>query len=193
MECYYKGMKINFSKEVRAALRKFSKVDRSEYVQNVIAKQLAKDGRIEVPSDAEQKESEPVNETPISKPWDPVEANARYHSSGSVYCYFAGGGITTGGPVSDSEQKESEPVSEKSRVTTWGPVEGTVPFSYSCSSGSGSGFVGVDFASRNGITVTSGSPVPDSDYPAGGGGASRPRLADSDYGSGTGGNASQSN
>jgi len=102
MECYYKGMKIKFSNEVRDALRKFSKVDRSEYVQNVIAKQLAKDGRIEVPSDAEQKESEPVSESPRPKPWDPVEANARYHSSGSVYCYFTGGGIATGGPVSDS-------------------------------------------------------------------------------------------
>ena len=53
--------------------------------------------------DAEQKESEPVSETPRSKPWDPVEANARYHSSGSVYCYFAGGGIATGVPVSDSD------------------------------------------------------------------------------------------
>ena len=127
MECYYKGMKIKFSNEVRDALKEFCKCDRSEYVQNVIAKQLAKDGRIEVPSDA--------------------------------------------------EQKESEPVSESSRVTTWGPVEGTVQYSHSCSSGSGSGFVGVDFAIRNGIPVADGSPVP----------------AFSGLGPSTGGNASQSN
>ena len=128
MECYYKGMKIKFSNEVRDALRKFSKVDRSEYIERSVAKQLAKDGRIAFPNDPEQKESEPVSESP--------------------------------------------------RVTTWGPVEGTVPFSYSCSSGSGSGFVGVGFAAGGGSRFTSGSPVSDSGYV---------------FGSGTGGNASQSN
>ena len=86
------AMKIKFPKKVRAALKRFSKVDREAYIQNAIAKQLAKDGRIAVPSDAKQKEPEPVSET--------------------------------------------------SRVNTLTPVEGTVPFSYSCSSGSGSGFVG---------------------------------------------------
>jgi len=97
MGCYYKSMKIKFSNEVRAALKEFSKVDRREYIEKAVAKQLAKD-------------------------W---------------------AGLAT---ASDPEQKESEPVSEKSRVTTWGPVEGTVPFSYSCSSGSGSGFVGDEWS-----------------------------------------------
>jgi len=43
MACYYKAMKIKFSKEVRAALKGFSKVDRREYIEKAVVKQLTKD------------------------------------------------------------------------------------------------------------------------------------------------------
>jgi len=74
MECYYKDMKIKFSKEVRAALRKFSKVDRSEYIEKAVEKQLAKDAQ------------------------DPVVI-----SRGTVEFFSGGGGIVEGSPVSDSD------------------------------------------------------------------------------------------
>ena len=106
------AMKIKFPKKVRAALREFSKVDREAYIQNAVAKQLAKDGRIAVPSDfsrgtveffsgggslfidewsdsdTEQKETEPVTiETP--KPVSPVSDSA--YGSGSGFGPSSGG------------------------------------------------------------------------------------------------------
>jgi len=92
-------MKIKFSKQVRAALKGFSKVDRREYVQNVVANQLTKDGRIEVPSDAEQKESEPVtSETP--RPIHPAsgsgDAGGGGRGSVSPPVFYAGGGGSIG-------------------------------------------------------------------------------------------------
>jgi len=186
------AMKIKFPKKVRAALREFSKVDREAYIQNAVANQLAKDGRIAVPSDVSrgtveffsgggslfidewsdsdtgQKETEPVTiETP--KPVSPVSAFdfgpssggssrdhlPRYQDKGLEAMYREGirnrdwvppSEVLVRSPDSGSEQKEPEPVSETSRVNTLTPVEGTVPFSYSCSSGSGSGFVGDEWS-----------------------------------------------
>jgi len=113
MGFYDEGMKIKFSKEVRAALKGFSKVDRREYVQNVVANQLTKDGRIEVPIDAGQKESEPVtSETP--RPIHPAYGSgyAAGGGGGSVSppVFYAGGGgaIGASGSVGTGDGVTSE-------------------------------------------------------------------------------------
>jgi len=102
------AMKIKFPKKVRAALREFSKVDREEYIQNAVAKQLAKDGRISAPSDV---------------------------SRGTVE-FFSGGGslFVDEWPVSDAEQKETEPVTSE----TPRPVSPVSDSGSVCSSGGNS-------------------------------------------------------
>jgi len=113
MECYYKGMKIKFSNEVRAALKKFSKVDRSEYIEKAVAKQLAKDAQdpIVISRGTVEFHGGGSESTRVTT-WGPVEGTVPFsHScssgsgSGFVGVGFAGGGgswVTSGSPVSGS-------------------------------------------------------------------------------------------
>ena len=202
MECYDKAMKIKFSKEVRAALKRFSNVDRREYIEKAVEKQLAKDAQDPVVISRGTVQfcrggSLIVDEWSASDSGSVCSSGGNQSNELLPYQKEMQQAIDRGAKVSirhrdqippsevlyrstasDPEQKESEPVSETPRVTTWGPVEGTVQYSHSCISGSGSGFVGVGFAGGGGSRFTSGSPVSDSGYV---------------FGSGTGGNASQSN
>ena len=95
------AMKIKFSKEVRDALREFSKVDREAYIQNAVANQLAED------------EQDPVEETAqffhdsgsgSGYTMKPLKESSTLINPGSGYGYAGGGGcrFTSGSPVSDS-------------------------------------------------------------------------------------------
>jgi len=107
------AMNIKFSKEVRAALREFSKVDRREYIEKAVAKQLAKDAQEPlVISRGTVEFHGGGSESPRVTTLTPVEGTVPFSyscssgsGSGFVGVGFAGGGgswVTSGSPVSDS-------------------------------------------------------------------------------------------